>query len=52
MQRYGFQSNRTDKKMGKMPMRWWVLIDLSEMENKILRKCTVVERILARTSQL
>lgn len=49
MQRYGLQSNRTDKKMGKISMRWWVLIDLNEMENKILRKCTVAEMILART---
>lgn len=49
MQRYGLQSNRTDKKMGKISMRWWVLIDLNEMENKILRKCTVTEMILART---
>lgn len=32
MQSYGLQSNRTDKKMGKMSMRCWVLIDLSEME--------------------
>lgn len=49
MQRYGLQSNRTDKKMSKMSMRWWALTDLSEMENKILRKCTVAEMILART---
>lgn len=39
-----------DKKMDKMSVRWCILIDMTDMEQTIRTKCTVVEKCLASTS--